>query len=74
MTSPHRVTFHGRPTLGMFSTLPVLLYFFQIEGIVDSGICNNFMSRSHNFYAPPVSNPQRVVSDPHSVPLTCDPS
>ena len=26
----------------MFSTLPVLLYFFQIERIVDSGICNNF--------------------------------
>jgi hypothetical protein len=25
----------------MFSTLPVLLYFFQIERIVDSGICNN---------------------------------
>jgi hypothetical protein len=26
----------------MFSTLPVLLYFLQIERIVDSGICNNF--------------------------------
>jgi hypothetical protein len=38
LTSPRRVTFLGRPTLGMFSTLPVLLYFFQIERIVDSGI------------------------------------
>jgi hypothetical protein len=42
LPSPRRVTFLGRPTLGMFSTLPVLLYFFQIERIVDSGICNNF--------------------------------
>jgi hypothetical protein len=42
LTSPRRVTFLGHPTLGMFSTLPVLLHFFQIERIVDSGICNNF--------------------------------
>jgi hypothetical protein len=28
----------------------------------------------HNIYALSVSNPQPVVSDPHSVPLTCDPS
>ena len=42
LCSPRHVTFLDRPTLGMFSTLPVLLYFFQIERIVDSGICNNF--------------------------------
>jgi hypothetical protein len=40
LTSPRRVTYLGCPTLGMFSTLPVLLYFFQIERIVDSGICH----------------------------------
>jgi hypothetical protein len=39
LTSARRVTFLGRPTLWMFSKLPVLLYFFQIERIVDSGIC-----------------------------------